>query len=190
MFDRVQVSDKIFKPYLSQEQILAEVDKVAAKINEDLADKNPMFLCTLNGAFVFAADLYRRFNYKSQITFMRLKSYMGTETTGKVNILYNLYESVEGRTVVVIEDIVESGYTLQALKEKLKGLGAVDVRVAVLLRKPNAIKVKDLHIDYCCFEIPDDFIVGYGLDYNEEGRNLPDIYVVETPLTSPVEEAL
>lgn len=179
MFDKVQVSDKIFKPYLSQEQILAAVDKVAEQINQDLGDKNPLFLCTLNGAFVFAADLYRRFKYPSQITFMRLKSYTGTTSSGKVNILHNLYESVEGRTVLVVEDIVESGYTIKALKKKLLGLGAAEVKVAILLRKPNALKVEELHVDYCCFEIPDDFIVGYGLDYNEEGRNLPDIYVVE-----------
>lgn len=178
MKDQIQVLDRTFKPYLSQEQILARVDEVAAQLNKDLKDKNPLFLVILNGAFVFAADLYRRFEYPSEITFMRLKSYVGAETSGKVNILYNLYEAVEGRTVVVIEDIVESGYTMQALREKLTGLGAEDVRIAVLLQKPNALKVEDLKVDYCCFEIPNDFIVGYGLDYNEEGRNLPDIYVV------------
>mgnify|MGYP004446394461 CR=1 FL=1 len=149
MLDRIQVSDKIFKPYLSQEQILAGVDRVAAELNRDLADKNPLFLCILTGAFVFASDLYRRFNHKSQITFMRLKSYDGTKTTGKVEFLYNLYESVEGRTVVVVEDIVESGYTLQALQEKLRDLGVKEVLVATLLYKPNAVKVKNLKIDYC-----------------------------------------
>ena len=178
MNDSIKVSDKLFKPYLSQEQILARVDEIAAQMNEDLKDKKPLFLCILNGAFVFAADLYRRFNYPSEITFMRLKSYVGTETSGKVNVLYNLMESVEDRTVVVVEDIVESGYTMQALCEKLKGLGAIDVRVAILLQKPKALKVEGLKIDYCCFEIPNDFIVGYGLDYNEAGRNLKDIYVV------------
>lgn len=173
----IQVSDLQFKPYLSQDQILAEVDRIAADINADMAEKNPLFICVLNGAFVFAADLYRRITVPSQITFMRMKSYIGTETSGEVQTLSNLYESVEGRTVVVVEDIVDSGYTLQILKRQLENMGAKEVRIAVLLSKPNARKVDGLTIDYCCLEIPNDFIVGYGLDYNEEGRNLPDIYV-------------
>lgn len=174
----IQVSDRKFKPYLSQEQILAEVDRVAAQINHDLADKNPLFICVLNGAFVFAADLYRRITFPSQITFMRMKSYVGTETTGKVKTISNLLESVVDRIVVIVEDIVDSGYTLQRMVNQLKDLGAKDVHIAVLLNKPNARKVEGLNVEYCCLEIPNDFIVGYGLDYNEEGRNLPDIYVV------------
>jgi len=174
----IQVSDCKFKPYLSQEQILAEVDRVAAQINHDLADKNPLFICVLNGAFVFAADLYRRITFPSQITFMRMKSYEGTETTGKVKTISNLHESVVDRTVVIVEDIVDSGYTLQRMEKQLVDLGAKDVHIAVLLNKPNARKVEGLNVEYCCLEIPNDFIVGYGLDYNEEGRNLPDIYVV------------
>lgn len=175
----IQVSDKTFKPYLSQEKILVEVGRVASEINRDLAGRNPLFICVLNGAFVFAADLYRRITLPSQITFMRMKSYVGTETTGKVKTISNLLESVVDRTVVIVEDIVDSGYTLQRMTQQLKDLGAKEVRIAVLLNKPNARKVEDLRIDYCCLEIPNDFIVGYGLDYNEEGRNLPDIYVVE-----------
>lgn len=178
MLDRIQVSDKIFKPYLSQEQILAAVDGVAKQMNEDLSGKNPIFICVLNGAFIFAADLYRRINFPSQMTFMRMKSYEGTSTTGKVKTISSLHESVVGRTVVIVEDIVDSGYTMQRMIAQLKDLGASDVKVAVLLNKPNARKVEGLKVDYCCLEIPNDFIVGYGLDYNEEGRNLPDIYVV------------
>lgn len=178
MFGQIQVSDKIFKPYLSQEQILAAVECVADQMNVDLVGKNPLLICVLNGAFVFAADLYRRLNMKSQITFMRMKSYEGTETSGKVRTISNLLESVVDRTVVIVEDIVDSGYTMQRMISQLKDLGAKEVKVAVLLNKPNARKVEGLTIDYCCLEIPNDFIVGYGLDYNEEGRNLPDIYVV------------
>lgn len=178
MHDYIQVSDRLFKPYLSQEQILAAVDKVAEQINRDLADENPIFICVLNGAFIFAADLYRRISFPSQMTFMRMKSYEGIETTGTVKTIASLHESVVGRTVVIVEDIVDSGYTMQRVIAQLQDLGAKTVKVAVLLNKPNARKVDGLNIDYCCLEIPNDFIVGYGLDYNEEGRNLPDIYVV------------
>ena len=178
MHGTIQVSDKLFKPYLSQEQILAAVDKVAEQINRDLADENPIFICVLNGAFIFAADLYRRISFPSQMTFMRMKSYEGTETKGTVKTIASLHESVVGRTVVIVEDIVDSGYTMQRMIAQLQDLGARTVKVAVLLNKPNARKVEGLNIDYCCLEIPNDFIVGYGLDYNEEGRNLPDIYVV------------
>lgn len=175
----MQVSDKEFKPYLSEEKILAEVSRVAAQINRDLKDNNPLFICVLNGAFVFASDLYRRITIPSEITFMRLKSYEGTETTGKVRTIGSLVESVEDRTVVVVEDICDSGYTLQLMVGQLYKLGAKEVRVAVLLNKPNARRVEGLKLDYCCLEIPNDFIVGYGLDYNEQGRNLPDIWVVK-----------
>ena len=172
------VSDREFKPYLSEAQILAEVSRVAVQINQDLADKNPLFICVLNGAFIFASDLYRRITIPSEITFMRMKSYEGTQTTGKVRTISSLTESVEGRNVVVVEDICDSGFTLKHMVEQLRQMGAADVRVAVLLNKPNARRVEGLKLDYCCLEIPNDFIVGYGLDYNEQGRNLPDIWVV------------
>ena len=178
MSETIKVSDKIFKPYLSQEKILTEVERIAEQMNKDLEGKNPLLICVLNGAFIFAADLYRRLTIPSQITFMRMKSYVGTETTGAVKTISNLLESVVDRTVVIVEDIVDSGYTMQRMIQQLKELGAKDVRVAVLLNKPKARKVEGLNIDYCCLEIPNDFIVGYGLDYNEEGRSLPDIYVV------------
>jgi len=175
----MQVSDKEFKPYLSEAKILAEVDRVAKQINQDLKDKNPLFICVLNGAFVFASDLYRRITIPSEITFMRMKSYEGTQTTGKVRTIGSLVEPVKDRTVVVVEDICDSGFTLQHMIGQLKELGANEVRVAVLLNKPNARRVEGLTLDYCCLEIPNDFIVGYGLDYNEQGRNLPDIWVVK-----------
>lgn len=174
----VQVRDKEFRLYLTQEQILEAVGRVAGRINADLADKNPIFVAVLNGAFVFAADLYRRITIPSQITFMRMKSYEGMNTTGRVKTIASLHESMVGRTVVVVEDIVDSGYTMDRMITQLYDLGAAHVYVATLLRKPNACKVPHLHIDYCALEIPNDFIVGYGLDYDEEGRNLPDIYVV------------
>lgn len=180
MEQTIKVSDRLFKHYLSQEQILAEVSRIAAQISEDLADKSPLFVCVLNGAFIFASDLFRRVTIPdAEITFIRMKSYVGTQTTGKVKTITGLLESVVDRTVVVVEDIVDSGYTMERLIHQLKDdLGAKEVKVACLLSKPNALKVKDLKLDYVAMQIPNDFIVGYGLDYNEMGRNLPDIWVV------------
>lgn len=180
MEQTIQVSDRKFKHYLSQEQIQAEVSRVAEQISKDLAGTHPLFVCVLNGAFVFASDLFRRVTIPdAEITFIRMKSYVGTETTGKVKTIAGLLESVVDRTVVVVEDIVDSGYTMERLIHQLKfDLGAKEVKVACLLSKPNALKVKDLKLDYVAMQIPNDFIVGYGLDYNEQGRNLPDIWVV------------
>jgi len=180
MEQKIKVSDRYFKHYLSAEQIREKVKAVAARINKDLADKDPIFVAVLNGSFVFAADLFREITIPDvEITFIRLKSYAGTQTTGKVKTISNLVESVVGRTVVVIEDIVDSGYTMERMIHQLThDLGAAEVYVCCLLSKPNALKVKDLKLDYVAMEIPNDFIVGYGLDYNEKGRNLPDIWVV------------
>lgn len=180
MEKNIKVSDRYFKHYLSQEQIQEKVKALAERINNDLAGKKPLFVCVLNGAFVFAADLFRNITIEdAEITFMRMKSYVGTETSGKVTTVTGLLESVADRTVVIIEDIVDSGYTMKELVRQLKDdLGAKEVYVSCLLSKPNALKVKDLKLDYVAMEIPNDFIVGYGLDYNEMGRNLPDIWVV------------
>jgi len=176
----IQVSDRTFKEYLSQEQILTEVSRVADEINRDLAGvERPIFVSVLNGSFIFASDLFRRVTLPdAEITFIRMKSYEGTQTTGKVKTITGLMESVVDRTVVVVEDIVDSGYTMQRLISQLRDLGAKEIKVCCLLSKPKALKVEGLKLDYVALEIPNDFIVGYGLDYNEQGRNLPDIWVV------------
>lgn len=178
--ETIQVSDRRFRHYLSQEKILAEVSRVAEELNDELQSvERPLFVCVLNGAFVFASDLFRRITVPSaEITFIRMKSYEGTQTTGKVKTVVGLMESVVDRDVIIVEDIVDSGYTMQRLIAQMYDLGARNVRVACLLSKPNALKVP-VRIDHVAFEIPNDFIVGYGLDYNEQGRNLPDIWVVE-----------
>lgn len=178
--EKIKVSDRYFRQYLSEEKILTEVSRVAEEINHDLANvERPIFVSVLNGSFIFASDLFRRITLPdAEITFIRMKSYVGTETTGKVKTITGLMESVVDRTVVVVEDIVDSGYTMQRLIAQLKDLGAKDVKVCCLLSKPKALKVHDLKLDYVALEIPNDFIVGYGLDYNEQGRNLPDIWVV------------
>lgn len=174
----IKIKDKEFRIYLTAEQIQEAVARVAKQMNQDLAGKNPIFVCVLNGAFIFAADLYRRIEVPSQITFMRMKSYQGLQTTGAVKTIASLHESMVDRTVVVVEDIIDTGYTMQRMVAQLKDLGAKEVFVSTLLRKPNACKVPDLKVHYAALEIPNDFIVGYGLDYDEEGRNLPDIYVI------------
>ncbi len=174
----IQVKDKVFKPFISSEKIQEAICRIAQQMNNDLADKNPIFICVLNGAFMFAADLYKEINIDSEITFMRMKSYEGTQTTGHVKAISGLMENIEGRNVVVIEDIVDTGYTMVSIIEQLKEKGAADVKIATLLHKPEACKVENLKLDYVAIEIPNAFIVGYGLDYDELGRNLKDIYVI------------
>lgn len=177
--ETIKIKDKEFSIYLTAQQIQEAVAKVAERMNRDLEGKNPIFVCVLNGAFVFAADLYRLITVPSQITFMRMKSYQGLQTTGTVKTIASLHESMVDRTVVIVEDIIDTGYTMQRMVTQLRDLGAKEVYVSTLLRKPNACKVPDLQVDYAALEIPNDFIVGYGLDYDEEGRNLPDIYVIK-----------
>lgn len=173
----VQVKDKKFALYISEDKILARVKEVAQQIDEDLRKKNPLFLVILNGSFMFAADLLRNINFPCEITFVRMASYEGTCTTGEVKQLIGLREEVEGRTVVIVEDIIESGYTMKEMLHILGEKKPKEVYITSLFVKPGCLKV-DLKIDYRCFDIKDDFIVGYGLDYNHEGRNLPHIYQV------------
>lgn len=173
----VQVLDKNFSIYISKEQIREKVKEVAAEIEKDLKDKNPLFLVILNGSFIFAADLLREMNFPCEITFIRLASYEGTSTTGEVKQVIGLRDSIEGRTVVVVEDIIDSGYTMKEMLRILNEKNPESIYVTSLFVKPDNIKV-DLKIDYRCFDIDNDFIVGYGLDYDHYGRNLPDIYKV------------
>lgn len=174
----IKLKDLTFKPYISSAEIATAVKNVAARINEDLADKNPLFICVLNGAFVFAADLFREINIPgAEITFIRMKSYIGTQSTGEVQMVSGLYEDISGRTVVIIEDIVDSGFTLLQLKEILRECNPADIKVATLLFKPESLKC-DVTIDYVALDIPPAFIVGYGLDYENMGRNLKDIYTI------------
>ena len=152
---------------------------MAEQINKDLADKNPLFLCVLNGAFVFAADLFREITIPdAEISFIRMKSYIGTHSTGEVQMISGLHEDISGRTVVIVEDIVDTGFTLLQLKEILQESNPAEIKVATLLFKPDSLKY-DVTIDYAALDIPQAFIVGYGLDYDELGRNLKDIYIVQ-----------
>ena len=156
---------------------MQRVAEVAARISADLKDEHPLFLAVLNGSFVFAADLLRGIDIPCEISFIRVSSYEGTTSTGKVSQLIGLKEDITNRTVVIVEDIIDSGLTMQELLRLLKEKNPKDIRIASLLVKPGNLKV-DLDIPYSCFEIPNEFIVGYGLDYDGEGRNLRNIYTV------------
>lgn len=163
--------------FLFLRKIKARVAEVAAQISHDLEGKRPLFLAVLNGSFVFAADLLRGIETPCEISFVRMASYEGTSSTGAVKQLIGLKEDIKDRTVVIVEDIIDSGLTMVHLLELLKEKQPADIKIAALLVKPGNLKV-ELDIPYCCFEIPNDFIVGYGLDYDGEGRNLPSIYTV------------
>lgn len=167
-----------FRIKISAAEIQDAVADVAQQINTDLKDKKPLFLAVLNGSFMFAADLMKKVNIESEISFIKVASYSGTTSTGKVNQLIGINEEVKGRTIVVIEDIVDTGNTIEIISALLKEQGAAEVRIATLLFKPEAY-TKSLPIEYTAIVVPNDFLVGYGLDYNGLGRNLADIYVLD-----------
>ena len=173
----IKIKDKTFKTSIPEAQILERVKAVADRINTDMADKNPLLLAMLNGSFVFAADLMRMINIPCEISFVKMASYEGTSYTGKVKQLLGLNEDIKGRTVIIVEDIVESGLTMKALLDTLHEQEPADIQICTLLLKPECVKVP-LDIKYVAIEIPNDFILGYGLDYDQQGRNLRDIYTV------------
>lgn len=175
--DKIKVRDREFAISIPEEKIKARVAEIAAQISHDLEGKRPLFLAVLNGSFVFAADLLRGIDTPCEISFVRMASYEGTSSTGDVKQLIGLKEDIKDRTVVIVEDIIDSGLTMVHLLDLLKEKQPADIKIAALLVKPGNLKV-NLDIPYCCFEIPNDFIVGYGLDYDGEGRNLPSIYTV------------
>lgn len=174
----ITILDKEFTLYLSKQQIEDKISEIAKELTTRLADKNPLFLCILNGSFMFAADIMKNVNIPAEISFIKLASYEGTSSTGKISELIGLNKDIKGRTVVIIEDIIDSGLTMQHLLETLKEKDPENIIVTSLLVKPDNLKV-DLYIDYCAFSIPDKFIIGYGLDYNGYGRNYPNIYVIK-----------
>ncbi len=174
---QVKLHDKTFELYIKKEKIDAVIKKLGTQINEELKDDNPLFIVVLNGAFIFAADLLREFNYDCDITFVKLSSYVGTKTTHAVRELIGLDTNVKDRTVVLVEDIIDTGVTMEHIINMMKKMEAKKVKVATMLFKPNALKV-DISIDYKGLEIPNDFIVGCGLDYDGKGRNLPDLYQI------------
>ena len=173
----IKVKDKSFKRFIPEAEIQREVKRVAKEISRDLAGTNPLFISVLNGSFMFASDLIREITIPCEISFVKLSSYSGTSSTGKMKELVGLNEDNTGRTVVIVEDIVDTGYTMQHMLEDLRERNPKDIKICTLLVKPDKLKVK-LDIDYVAMRIPNDFIVGYGLDYDEQGRNYRDIYTV------------
>ena len=179
----IQVHDLQFVPYLSAEQIQSKVHQLGAAISQDYKGKQPLFISILNGAFIFAADLVRACELDCEIAFTQLSSYEGTSSTGKVKLKIPLTTAVEGRDVVIVEDIVDTGRTLHYFMEYLQSLKPASIALAALLVKPTAIEYP-VKVDYAGFEIPNKFVVGYGLDYNDLGRNLADIYQLASADTS------
>jgi len=171
----IQLHDLQFEPFISEEKINQSIDSIAEKINAEYKGKNPVFLGVLNGAFMVASEIIKRFKGDCEVTFVKLGSYAGTSTKGKVDTLIGLSHSLEGREVVVIEDIVDTGNTLAAIDGILTAHNVAGYRIATLFFKPEAYQ-KNYSIDYIGMEIPNDFIVGYGLDYDGLGRNLTQIY--------------
>ena len=171
------IKDKTFETFIPEEEILRRVKAVADRINVDMAGKNPLFLAVLNGAFVFAADLLRMITIPCEISFVKLASYEGTTSTGKVKEVIGINENLSGRTVVIVEDIVDTGLTMKQMVETLGTRQPESVHICTLLLKPDKLKV-DLDIEYVAMEVPNEFILGYGLDYDQQGRQLRDIYTL------------
>ena len=177
---KVILKDKTFRTFITHDKIMDAIDGVAEKINADFkgCEDIPVLLCVLNGSIMFMSELMKRLDFNCQIVSTKLTSYEGTETTGKVKQAMGLTADIKGRRVIIVEDIVDSGNTIVELKRIMEEEGAAQSYVCSLLLKPDAYK-KDIKIDYVAMEIPNDFIVGFGLDYDEYGRNLKDIYVLD-----------
>ena len=178
--EKITLKDKTFRPFLTYDRISAAIDKVADEINADFegCEDFPVLLCVLNGSIMFMGELMKRLNFNCQVVSTKLTSYEGTHTTGEVKQATALTADITGRRVIVVEDIVDSGNTIVALKRILEEKGASESYICTLLLKPEAYK-KDVKVDYVAMEIPNDFSVGFGLDYDEYGRNLKDIYVLD-----------
>lgn len=174
----VKIKDKEFELFLSQETIENAIDEIAKRLSADLKGKDPLFICVLNGSFMYASELMKRISIPSEVSFVKMSSYKGTTSSGKIKEIYGLEEDIKGRTIVIVEDIVDTGYTMSLMLEQLACDTPEQILVTTLLLKPDALE-HDLKLDYVALEIPSDFIVGYGLDYDGYGRNFPEIYKIK-----------
>jgi len=177
---KVKVLDKEFKISISAAEIQTIINGIAARINHDMVGKDIVFIGILNGSFMFAADLMKKIKLPCQITFLKFSSYQGTSSTGQVRNLIGINEDLKGKTLIILEDIVDTGITLEHIVSQLKTYEPEDIKIATLIFKPKAYQ-KNIFLDYIGMEIPNNFIVGYGLDYDGFGRNLEDIYTLITP---------
>ena len=175
MTGEIRLIDKTFVPYLREDQLLKRIGEIAAQIRSDYGSEKVLFLSVLNGAFMFTSDLMKCLDGDVELSFIKLSSYDGVESTGKVYELIGLNQNVQGKHIVVIEDIVDTGLTVERVSNMLKLQNPLSVEVCTLLYKPEAFKGDEVP-KYCGFEIPNKFVVGYGLDYNELGRNFKEIY--------------
>ncbi len=173
----IRIHDKVFTPHISAEAIQERVAQLAEQINAEYAGKNPLFLGILNGAFIFAADLFRNISIDAEISFIKLASYKGTSSTGNVITAIGMEEKLNGRHVIIVEDIIDTGKTLSAFMPEILQRQPASVKIATFLTKPSALKFP-VKADYTAFEIADSFVVGYGLDYDGLGRNLPGLYIL------------
>jgi hypoxanthine phosphoribosyltransferase len=172
---QVTIEDKTFGIYIQDQDIQQAIQTIANQMNVLYADKKPIFISVLNGAFMFTADLLKKIEVPCELSFIKLSSYSGTTSTGTVKEIVGLQEEIVGRDVIVIEDIIDTGITMQKIISQLGLKNPASIRIATLLLKPDSVKVP-IKPDFVCFSIPDKFVVGYGLDLNGIGRNLPDIY--------------
>jgi len=173
----IRILDKKFKELITEEALRQRIEELAREVNNDLSGKEVVFLGILNGAFLFAADLFRRINFPARISFIKIASYQGTTSQGLIKELIGWNEDINNKTIVVIEDIVDTGNTLERIVDELVIRKAAEVRICALLYKPEAY-TKKIPLHYIGFEIPNDFVVGFGLDYDGFGRNLPSVYKV------------
>ena len=171
----IQVHDKYFVPYLSEEEIIGKVQQLAGKINTDYEGKRPLFISILNGSFMFSADLFKFLTIEAEICFIKLASYKGTKSSGQVITAIGLDTDITGRDIIILEDIIDTGKTITQFLPQVFNQQPSSLKIAVLLHKPDAT-VHPVQIDYTCFSIPDKFVLGYGLDYNGLGRNLSQLY--------------
>ena len=178
----IKLHDKTFEPYVSAEELNQITERMASEVYQDLQESRPIFIAILNGSFMFAADFLRHYKGECEISFVKMASYKGTQSTGKIHQLIGLSTPVEGRDVVILEDIIDTGNTLEEIYRIFEDKKVNSFRVATLFFKPDAYK-KDLKIDYVGKPIPIRFIVGYGLDFDEIARNLPQVYQLNTSLT-------
>ncbi|MDE3253782.1 MAG: hypoxanthine phosphoribosyltransferase [Bacteroidota bacterium] len=171
----ITIHDKTFVPYLPESLILEKIGELAERLNKDYAGKRPLFIAILNGSFMFTADLFKALTIEAEICFIKLASYKGTKSTGQVVTAIGLDMDINGRHVVILEDIIDTGKTMNEFLPQLRHQQPASLKIAVLLHKPEAT-VFPVTIDYCCFSIPNKFVLGYGLDYDGLGRNIRELY--------------
>lgn len=171
----IQVLDKTFEPYLEEAAIQEKITELAGQLNKDYVGKRPLFLSILNGSFLFTADLFKQITIEAEVSFIKLASYKGTSSTGNVITAIGLDTNVKDRHIVILEDIIDTGKTLHHYLPQLDSMQPASVKIAVLLNKKEALQYP-VQVDYSCFDIPNKFVVGYGLDYDGLGRNSKDIY--------------